>query len=1003
MKYQPYLFILCSAAILSSCFDESNDNFDTDGDGMLDKYDACPYDPNKYDSPGECGCGNVERVIGDEVRCLYNIAGDRDQDGVVDEEDECPDKPFKFLPGYCGCERYDLDKDNDGALDFCEMLPGDDEHAFDDIVFPDECPNSPKIVPGFCDCGYDDLDNDGDGYIDGCGKGAVRPDAFPDRCPNDKDKHERGICGCGVPDIDSDNDLVFDCLDQCPNDSEKRIPGICGCGEPETDSDNDKTPDCIDLCPDDPNKNHPGICGCHKSDTLDSDNDGLIDCDDQCPNDPDKVEPGKCGCGSPDTDLNNNGIIDCLEPCPEDSLLAGQLPGICGCNMRDVDSDDDGVLDCLDACPLNKAKQEDAGLCGCDYETEEDTDGDKIADCVDACPDDPLKSDSEGACGCGNLETDQDGDGTPDCVDACPDDPTQTELGDCGCGLHPILETSTDGEGVETTLTICPAEGGLLSLDNMFPGFSAHEKDTQNAIMERYQKRTTPNHVVNAYFIPGGNALKDPHILYLDKYWDIQYGIFRNSSFTDEHRGPRPFPQYPVYIGGTDSNTNRIQQSVNNPYFGIQDVQVRFGVLGGTTYKDNYSSDSLELNDQYYNCDNDDFSFFTSTQTLSKDDNHFNFILYSESGTIDTLDSAYSNGAATQGFQVFFGDPEVRFSTDGKNWTDWITYSDSSSDDMWKTEMELPEGYGFRYAFMQTRNATLPPVVDGEEPPKNVSPNYIYYETSNRIMVKDPHHDAILQIGEVDLDGSFDNKDDIEKEMASRSTYELNQTLYYTPGNNLISDGTFEAESHSKWVFENVEVAWKIIEKRVFALLPELFMKDTSFISQRLIIPEKYQGEPCEISFWAVQSYNQSISADIRMFDTNGIILDYGEKSIHGNSYNNYYQLRTTFLDDTASLILQIKANSYDEGEPHIQSVRVGAGNTYVRFSNDRKHWSIWEEATGRKNNWQLSDCTPSESDPKLQNCTVTMQTFDLTTREFSEASASILYNPGDEPGDESD
>ena len=239
MKYQPYLFILCSAAILSSCFDESNDNFDTDGDGMLDKYDACPFDPNKYDSPGECGCGNIERVIGDEVRCLYNIDGDRDHDGVIDEEDECPDKPFKFLPGYCGCERYDLDKDNDGALDFCEMLPGDDEHAFDDIVFPDECPNSPKIVPGFCDCGYDDLDNDGDGYIDGCGKGAVLPDAFPDRCPNDKDKHERGICGCGVPDIDSDNDLVFDCLDQCPNDSEKRIPGICGCGEPETDSDND--------------------------------------------------------------------------------------------------------------------------------------------------------------------------------------------------------------------------------------------------------------------------------------------------------------------------------------------------------------------------------------------------------------------------------------------------------------------------------------------------------------------------------------------------------------------------------------------------------------------------------------------------------------------------------------------------------------------------------------------------------------------------------------------
>lgn len=997
MKALPFLYILSSALMLSSCFSESSDNFDTDGDGMLDKYDACPFDPNKYASEGKCGCGNIERTIGDEVRCIYNVAGDSDFDGVADSEDDCPNKPFKFTPGYCGCERYDLDADNDGVVDSCEMLPDDDENTFKDMTFPDKCPGKPKIVPGFCDCDYADLDSDGDTYVDDCEKGAVLPDVFPDRCPTDRDKHERGICGCGTPDDDSDGDDSPDCIDECPNDPEKIVAGLCGCGESETDTDHDKTPDCIDLCPNDPDKSHPGICGCGNSDISDVDNDGHIDCEDLCPNDPNKFEPGACGCGNLDEDLNRNGVIDCLEPCPAGSLLEGSIPGVCGCDMRDDDSDDDGVLDCLDLCPSNPAKSDDEGLCGCDYEIEEDTDGDKIPDCIDACPDDPLKTDSEGSCGCGNLETDMDGDGTPDCVDLCPDDPSKTEPGECGCGLHAIVETTTGEDDEEIKTSFCPAQGGLVSLDTMFPGTSMHEQDNQVAIMERYLKRTTPNHDVYAYFIPAGNALVDPHLLYLDKFWYVQWGLFRYAVFTDEYLGPRPFPQYPVYIGGTDGGHDFIKQTVTNPYANIRDITVRMGVLGGTTYK-NFGTDSYDINDNYYSCEEYDFNFFTTTEVISKNSNSFDVTFTSNSGTIDGYDSSYSNGAALQGFQVFFGDPEVRFSTDGNTWTDWMTY-DESADEMWRTKITLPEGYGYRYVYMQTRNATLPPAAPETEPEKNISANYIYYETSNRIMVKDPNHDAVLQIGVFKPESVLATKEDIEKEFAVRKTSNQIVNLYYTSGNILLDDPTFEDTSDSKWVTQNTKVTWEMDHPRAFVLLPELSMQDASYISQRLLIPEKYRGESCEISFWATADVNQSILAKLRMFDENGIILDYGEKEIpYTTLYSvdnlKLYSLKTNFLDETASIILNITTNTSDDTSAYIQSVRIGAGKSYVRFSNDQKQWSTWEEATGIKYNWTLDDCTPSDDDATKQTCTVTMQTFDLVTREFSEASASIIYQP---------
>ena len=99
---------------------------DSDGDGFLDRSDACPYEPGK--APDGC----PER--------------DRDADGFMDSADACPD-----VPGVApdGCP--EKDRDGDGFLDSV-----------------DKCPDDPGVEPDGCPI----PDTDGDGILD--------PD---DKCP----------------------------------------------------------------------------------------------------------------------------------------------------------------------------------------------------------------------------------------------------------------------------------------------------------------------------------------------------------------------------------------------------------------------------------------------------------------------------------------------------------------------------------------------------------------------------------------------------------------------------------------------------------------------------------------------------------------------------------------------------------------------------------------------------------------------------------------------------
>jgi len=128
---------------------------DRDGDGILDKSDECPDEPEDKDNfKDEDGCPD----------------DDNDNDGILDPKDKCPNDPE--------------DKDEFEDLDGC---PDDDndKDGFSDKV--DGCPNKAEDKDGFeDDDGCPDCDNDGDGVlecpevIDRC---PDKPAKTPDGCP----------------------------------------------------------------------------------------------------------------------------------------------------------------------------------------------------------------------------------------------------------------------------------------------------------------------------------------------------------------------------------------------------------------------------------------------------------------------------------------------------------------------------------------------------------------------------------------------------------------------------------------------------------------------------------------------------------------------------------------------------------------------------------------------------------------------------------------------------
>jgi outer membrane protein OmpA-like peptidoglycan-associated protein len=152
--------------------------FDSDDDGIPNKYDLCPKEAEDKDGFEDTdGCPDP----------------DNDKDGIPDIQDKCVNVP----------EDRDGFQDGDGCPD-----PDNDMDGIPDDK--DKCPNDPEDKDGFQDNdGCPDPDNDNDGVID-----------TQDKCPDaaeDKDGFEDND---GCPDPDNDKDGIKDNVDKCPNEAE---------------------------------------------------------------------------------------------------------------------------------------------------------------------------------------------------------------------------------------------------------------------------------------------------------------------------------------------------------------------------------------------------------------------------------------------------------------------------------------------------------------------------------------------------------------------------------------------------------------------------------------------------------------------------------------------------------------------------------------------------------------------------------------------------------------
>ncbi len=153
-------------------------NKDSDKDGVTDKDDGCPNNPEDKDNFEDTdGCPDP----------------DNDEDGVLDTVDKCPAE----------LEDSDGFEDDDGCPD-----PDNDGDGFLDTQ--DACPDEAEDVDEFeDDNGCPDPDNDGDTIPD-----------MRDECPLEPEDMDGFEDENGCPDLDRDGDGFPDATDKCPNEAE---------------------------------------------------------------------------------------------------------------------------------------------------------------------------------------------------------------------------------------------------------------------------------------------------------------------------------------------------------------------------------------------------------------------------------------------------------------------------------------------------------------------------------------------------------------------------------------------------------------------------------------------------------------------------------------------------------------------------------------------------------------------------------------------------------------
>ena len=317
---------------------------------------------------------------------------DADSDGITDVQDECtdidedgygnPDFPANTCaedncPAVSNPDQLDTDEDGNG--DICDICPGHDDNVdTDEDAVPDGCDNCP---------GFDDaLDSDTDGVPDGCDV----CEGFDDAIDADEDGVPDGCDVCEGHDdaIDTDEDGVPDGCDICEgfddaiDTDDDGVPDgcdVCEGYDDSVDTDEDTVPDGCDIC--------PGF-----ADSVDTDIDGVPDgCDicegfdDAIDTDDDSVPDGCDVCEGYDDnlDIDTDGVPNGCDNCPQnynpsqqdsDSDSVGNICDLCAGYDDNIDTDTDGVPDGCDICE--------------GYDDSVDTDEDTVPDGCDNCPQD---------------------------------------------------------------------------------------------------------------------------------------------------------------------------------------------------------------------------------------------------------------------------------------------------------------------------------------------------------------------------------------------------------------------------------------------------------------------------------------------------------------------------------------------------------------------------------------------------------------------------------------